>query len=97
MTAIEFLVKLVQLVKLSLAVEILHRLGGEMPLEAVNEVVIFLLEGGPVGEITCSKTDTEGFASISRADSSSSCADCRVSTSFLQLLFLGTICLDLDL
>ncbi len=86
-----------QLVKLSLAVKVLHGLGREMPLEAVNEVVIFLLESGPVGEITCSKADTKSFASISGANTSSSSADCRVSTSLLKLLFLGTICLDLDL
>jgi len=96
-TSIELLVELAQLVKLSLPVEVLDSWGWEVPLEPVDEVVVLLLEAGPVGKVTGSETDSKRLTCVSGTDATSGCADCRVVAGCLELLLRGTIGLDLDL
>ena len=95
--AIELLVKLMELVKLGLSVEVADALAGEVPLESVNEVVVLLLEARPISQVAGSQTDPEGFARVGGTNTSSGCTDCRVVSGCLQLLLLCTVSLNLDL
>lgn len=73
--AIELLVKLAQLVELRSRVEVAHAVSREVPLEALDEVVVLGLERVPVEEVTSSQTDTERFACIGGTNTSLSCAN----------------------
>ena len=68
-----------------------------MPLETIDEVVILLLEGGPICQVTSSQTDSQSLAGIGWTDTHSGSADCCVATRFLEFLLLGAISLFLNL
>lgn len=83
LAAVELLVQLVELVELSLAIEFLHSLRREMPLETIHEVVVLLLEGGPISEVSSSQANAQGLAGICGANSSPRGANCRVISCLL--------------
>ena len=95
-TAVELLVELADLVKLSSSVEVFDVLAGEVPLEALNEVVILGLERIPVRQVSRAHTDSQRLARVGGANATLGSANHFRLILLLQRSLLRSISSHLD-